>query len=390
LISHRRSGFALLNRFEWAGCMLDRLDARTRVAEIAASADLRAVDITAGNAEGQTFVWDWSGEGFRSAAPTGSARRYLIASLTKPIVATLAVQLAADGHLVLNEPVREQVAGFHRGPLRTITPRHLLTHTSGLPDMLADNIALRRQQSPLSEFVRRTAECVPDFPAGTACQYSSMGFAVLAAMIENRLQQPLSQVLRDRLVRPMGMRDTWLGLPEEQASELLPTVLPCELPDWQSDAAEWNWNSRYWRTLGAAWGGMISTASDLGRIATLILNDGRHQDGRRVLSAAVVEAVCRNQSRPQSRLPGVDRHNRPWGFGWRFNWPDHSTCFSDFLPASAIGHWGATGTLMWLDRRSQRWCVILTTQPYERSQPAIQRMSNVIAADDSLFQPNTN
>jgi CubicO group peptidase (beta-lactamase class C family) len=79
-------------------------------------------------------------------------------------------------------------------------------------------------------------------------------------------------------------------------------------------------------------------------------------------------------------LPETDRVQRPWGLGWRLNWLDHSSCFSDFLPGSAFGHWGATGTMMWIDRKSLRWCVILTNQPYETSQTVIQKMSNCIAA----------
>jgi CubicO group peptidase (beta-lactamase class C family) len=161
---------------------------------------------------------------------------------------------------------------------------------------------------------------------------------------------------------------------------LLPTTVPCELPPWQQPDSDWNWNSRYWRTLGAPWGGMISTVEDLGKLASMILRGGRDPAGDSILLNATVRTSTCNQTRHFSELAEADRVQRPWGLGWRFNWLDHSSCFSDFLPENAFGHWGATGTLMWIDPASDRWCVILSNQPYEDSQSVIQRMSSTVAA----------
>lgn len=307
-------------------------------------------------------------------------RRYLIASLTKSVVATMFVQLAAEGHFYLNEPVRSFLPGFHRGTHRTITLRHLLTHSSGLPDMLPNNNELRASHAGLEEFVAGTAGQEPAFAPGTATSYCSMGFGLLAAIMEKQLNQPCSEILRSRLFEPLKMDESWLGLPEARLSELMPTIVPCELPEWQANAAEWNWNSAYWRKLGAPWGGMISTCKDLGRFLMCLLQPGMNAEGTFVIEPAVAKASTKNQTARMSNLPETDRKKRPWGFGWRLNWPDHSGCFSDFLAPSAFGHWGATGTLMWVDRKSSRWCVILTNQPFERSQTAIQRVSNLVAA----------
>lgn len=307
-------------------------------------------------------------------------RRYLIASLTKSIVATLFVQLAAEGHFYLNEPVRNHLTGFHRGTHRTITLRHLLTHSSGLPDMLPNNNELRANHASLRDFVEGTAAQEPAFSPGTATNYCSMGFGLLNMIIEQQLGRSCADVLSSRFFEPLGMADSWLGLPKERVAELMPTIVPCELPEWQANATSWNWNSEYWRTFGAPWGGMIASTKDLGAFLQCLLNDGRNQSGQSVITTAAAKASTRNQTVRMSNLPETDRKRRPWGFGWRLNWPDHSGCFSDFLPSSAFGHWGATGTLMWADRKSSRWCVILTNQPFEKSQIAIQRVSNLVAA----------
>lgn len=307
-------------------------------------------------------------------------RRYLIASITKPIVGMLAVQMAADGKLSLNDPVRDFVEGFHRGPFRNITIRHLLTHTSGLPDMLPNNNELRANHATLDEFVHHTTWSNPEFSPGTDCRYSSMGFAVLAAILEKLDGRPVAVQLHQQVFDPLDMTESWLGLPAAEVDELLPSTLPCELPIWQTDGgSHWNWNSAYWRTLGAPWGGMISTARDLGAFAASILRTHKHSSENDIFLPAVVRECLSNQTMHFAGLTERDRSIRPWSYGWRFNWKDHSASFGDFVSPAAIGHWGATGTLMWIEPQSDRWFVMLTTQPWEQSQSVIQTASNVVA-----------
>jgi CubicO group peptidase (beta-lactamase class C family) len=375
---------------------------------ILSGSSVQFADVSAGTAAGQSLHLEYTSTEIRPAgnqkrsgdmnvpASDGQLerlkRRYLIASITKPIVGMLAVQLASEGRLSLNEPVREFVDGFNRGPLRAITFRHLLTHTSGLPDMLLNNNELRARYASLAEFVSETAKVTPEFPAGTGCRYSSMGFAVLAEVIEKMTQTPLPELLRRDLFGPLGMQDSWLGIPSSEFERLQSTLVPCELPIWQQQAPDWNWNSRYWRCLGAPWGGMTSTSDDLGRLAVCMLNQGESPDHQSLINSPVVSLATQNQTCHMSGLTESDRLHRPWGLGWRFNWPDHATCFSDFVSPEAYGHWGATGTLMWIDPGTKIWCVILTNQPYEVSQTVIQRLSNRVASVicQSASQPSSN
>ena len=53
----------------------------------------------------------------------------------------------------------------------------------------------------------------------------------------------------------------------------------------------------------------------------------------------------------------------PWGYGWQLNWPNHPRGFGAILPKSAFGHWGATGTLVWIDPSKSVYGVILTNEP---------------------------
>lgn len=62
------------------------------------------------------------------------------------------------------------------------------------------------------------------------------------------------------------------------------------------------------------------------------------------------------------------------------NWQDHWSGFCDLLSGEAYGHWGATGTLFWIDPETDAAAVILTTQPIGRQVAPHVRLSNMIAA----------
>ncbi|MEY3174450.1 MAG: Esterase EstB [Planctomycetota bacterium] len=355
-----------------------------RIERILQASQLCYADMAIGTATGISSWCSWRRD---AGAETGRllmgeldppAAHYLVASLTKPFVAVLAVQLAAEGWFWLNEPVRRFLPAFSRGPLRTITLRHLLTHTSGLPDMLPENEHLRARHAGVLEFAEAVSRIDPAFQPGTSLSYCSMGFAVLEAVIRGVVGRSLPQLLDELLVQPLGLRNSWLGLPAAEAPRMLEQTIACELPPSQPADSNWHWNSQYWRTLGAPWGGLISTTGDLGELLGMMLRGGSSVEGAQVLSFGVVEAAVSNQTQYIAGLGEQDRLRRPWGYGWRLNWLDHSGCFSDLLPADSFGHWGATGTVMWADRRSGSWGVVLTNQPWERSQGAIQRLSNVL------------
>ena len=305
------------------------MDVEQSLRSIAAKSSLKFLDLAAGDAASLKLRVRYSPSD-AVASHTDAAqflaadlidRRYLIASITKPVVAIAAVQLAADGWFALNDPVRDLLPCFNRGPLRQITVRHLLTHTSGLPDMLPRNKELRIAHAGTQDFVNGTAELDPDFAAGTDCRYSSMGFAVLAAIIELITETTCAEHLLKKVFQPLEMKSSWLGLPSDSAEELLPTVLPCDLPIWQNAASDWGWNSRYWRTLGAAWGGMTSTAEDLGRLAMCLLNDGESKfpglATNTIWNRHVVRSSLANQTQHITGLAEADRIQQGWGFGWR-------------------------------------------------------------------------
>lgn len=308
---------------------------------------------------------------------------FLVASITKPIVAMGALLLVERGLMSLDERVEQYLPPFGTQGKRNITIRHLLTHTSGLPDMLPDNRELRAAHAPLAAFVEGTGRAEPHFPAGHGMQYQSMGLAVLAEIIQQVAGKPCARFLHDEFFEPLQMGDTALGAPEDWFVGKNPKVdriADIRLPAEQQELPQANWNSAYWRKLGAPWGGLLTTPADLGRFARMILQGGRAPDGRQVLAPATIAAATRNQLECLREVPADDRRTRPWGFGWRMNWPAHSTSFGDLLGPRAFGHWGATGTLLWIDPEIEAFTVLLTTQPHESSGGKLVQASNAIAA----------
>ncbi len=307
---------------------------------------------------------------------------FLIASITKPIVAMGVMRLVEQGQLLLSDKLKEYIPEFGNNAKSGITIRHLLTHTSGLPDMLMNNRELRANCAPLSEFVAGTIGVKPYFPPGRGMQYQSMGFAMLGELIHRVTGLTCSQFLKQEFFDPLGMNDTELGAPNEWFEGPTPKIhriAEIRLPRQQLGADDWGWNSRYWRRLGVPWGGVLSTPSDLARFAQMMLDGGRAGD-QQILSAATVNASTKNQLMQMPEVPETDRRCRPWGFGWRLHWPAHSANFGDLLGPRTYGHWGATGTVLWVDPDLNLLAVFLTTQPLEPHGKYLARVSNLIAA----------
>jgi CubicO group peptidase (beta-lactamase class C family) len=301
---------------------------------------------------------------------------FLVASLTKPVVAMAVLHLVEQGRLALNQRVGDFFPRWPDPAKRLMTIRHLLTHTSGLPDQLPHNQTLRQRHAPLSEFVAGAIETPLHFPVGRGVQYQSMGYALLGSIIEAASGLPFQAYLREQLFLPWGMLDTFAGL--DSGSTGHPTIAEVRVPPEQIGGEDWNWNSPYWQSLGAPWGGLLSTAEDLTRFLDVMLQPETQFPS--VLSRASIEEATANRLHDFPGVSDADRRTRGWGLGWRLNWKEHRHTFCDLLPAQICGHWGATGTLMWMDRARHRAFVALSTQPVQDHAGSLIQLSNLVTA----------
>ncbi len=314
---------------------------------------------------------------------------YLIASITKPVVVMAALQLVERGELRLSNRVTDFFPEFGKQGKSGVEVRHLMTHTSGLPDMLPNNMELRQQQAPLSQFFSDICELPLDFHVGRGVQYQSTGLLVLSEIVRKISGRAMPDLLRTDVFAPLGMLDSELGVPEAWHKPLpgsrdqtprIARIPEIRVPKEQADATTWNWNSPYWRQLGAPWGGMLTTADDLARFCQMMLRDGRTADGQVLFSPATIAAATTNQLAMMLDVPELDRRCRPWGLGWRLNWPGHTASFGDLLSPQAYGHWGATGTLMWIDPPRGTFAILFATEPHDQSGGKLVQLSNAITA----------
>jgi CubicO group peptidase (beta-lactamase class C family) len=358
---------------------LERLRARMEAAVGAGEAPGISVAIAW---EGRAAVLCAGKEGPEAgAAPVTPETVFLVASVTKPVVAAAVMLLVERGQLALDQPAVEALPEFAEGGKGAVTIRHLLTHTSGLPDMLPENQTLREQHAPLSEFVRRVCQLALEFTPGTRIQYQSMGTATLGAIVERVDGRDLPRFLKEEFFAPLGMEASCLGLEPHLSERIARSDL--SVPGTGSDLGgretDWGWNSDYWHRFGAPWGGMFATPLDLCRFLQMFAAGGAWGDAQ-ILSAAAVRAMTRSHTDELPEFPEPERRRQSWGLGWRVNRGPADFPFGDLLSPQAYGHAGATGTMVWNDPASGLSAAIFCNRPLAQSKRLLHQCSSLIVA----------
>ena len=136
--------------------------------------------------------------------PATDSTVYQSGSLGKQFTATLVGMLAQQGRLSLEERITRWFPEG-RGTWDSIRVRHLLTHTSGVPDYTDSMIDLRKDYTE-QQLVRVAAKQPLDFPAGTSWSYSNTGYLLLGVIVHRVTGRFYGDVLEERLFAPLGMR----------------------------------------------------------------------------------------------------------------------------------------------------------------------------------------
>jgi beta-lactamase class C len=299
----------------------------------------------------------------RGLAAPGDDRRpmttdtlFPLASISKPITALAFMMLVESGDVVLDDPVSMYVPEFGKSGKESMRVRHLLTHSSGLPDMPANNEALRKAHSGLPSFVRAVIKADPAFTPGTRVVYSSMGYLILGEILERVTGKSVPAFVAERLLGPLGLESTTFR-PDES---LYPRIAVLRLAEGRK-ATNWDNNSAYWRQLGAPWGGLYSTAEDLARLATFILGalGGVQAEAPVILCPATLRLMATTQARGVASVTNVQE---AWGLGWAMPSGWTSRWAGDLCSPETFGHYGAMGSLFWMDPTRDLACAVLTNQ----------------------------
>ena len=301
---------------------------------------------------------------------------FRIYSMSKPITAVTAMMLYEEDAFELDDPVAKflpelkklEVLGEDgdRVPVeKTMTMQHLLTHTAGFsygfdPNDPVDS--LYNEVNPLGaadldEFIERLATLPLKYEPGVRWHYS-VASDVVGAVVARISGQSFDVFLRERLFRPLDMRDTFFNVPEDKMSRLLPNHI------WDPKEGKFvAFDGRKMAkgrpaTMYSGGGGLTSTARDYMRFAEMLRNGGE-LDGVRILRPETVNLMITNHL--PAALSGAGRGELPLdkgekgkdnvrGFGFGLGFGLVTELGDEGVGSVGEYSWGgAAGTVFWVD-----------------------------------------
>lgn len=160
------------------------------LAETTASGPIPGVSLATLHAGARGPEYHFGIRGVRDHFAVDPRTVFEAASLTKPVVAFIALQIAEEGLLDLHRPLLDICGEYVPGDLRSrqITAFHVLTHTSGLPNMVRDEAPLRTYFNPGERF-----------------SYGSSAFGWLQRAMQTVSGHSLETLARERVFTPLGM-----------------------------------------------------------------------------------------------------------------------------------------------------------------------------------------
>jgi CubicO group peptidase (beta-lactamase class C family) len=304
---------------------------------------------------------------------------FQIMSMTKPFTGTAILMLAEEGKLNINSPVGQYLPEFKLH--RSMTVRHLMTHTSGMSENPpGDNIEwYRSMKITLADAVKYYATTPLLQEPGTKWVYSNMGLATLGRIVEAVSGKSYEDFIAERILAPLAMNDTFF-FPDRQPAERKARIVvnyctvkeklaPCGHETLGGDSRRLRAGAMY----SAPEFGLYSTAEDLSRFYQTMLNGGAF-NGKRLLSRASVQAMSMNQT---GDLQTGHNAGATFGLTWEVIAKPPGT--AGLWSLGTFGHGGAFGTHGWIDPAKQLVGVFLVQGGYG----AAEAKANFIAMASS-------
>nr|WP_188387432.1 serine hydrolase domain-containing protein [Priestia taiwanensis] len=317
---------------------------------------------------------------------------FRMASTTKPVAVAPVMVLLDECRLRLDDPVDmwlpeladRQVLKLADGPLddtvparRPITVRDLLTSTFGLGvDQTSLGSPIQRaifEQGIFSqgmaevpnpdEWMRRLGALPLSHQPGERWQYH-VSNDVLCVLVARVTGQPFETFLRERILDPLGMKDTSFYVPADKIDRLPPSYAP-DPQTGQFFVWDEAVGGRYSKPPAFQGGELVSTVDDYHAYFQMLLNEGVHGN-ERILSRPAVQLMTTNRLTPRQQAArealanntqvsyGLGRHGG-WGFGMAVR-----TYRGDFASIGQFGWDGGTGTTTYADPDKQLTGILLT------------------------------
>ena len=294
-----------------------------------------------------------------------------LSSLTKPLATTLAVMMMIkDGKIDLDDRVTRFFHNFGVHGKTHITFRHLLAHCSGLPawrPYYKDILQHERRSGRINflgshdakQFVYQQIHREKlDAPVGTKTIYSDLGFMMLGAVIEVVSGMTLDRYCHARIFRPLQLRATaFVDLSQLRARHLEPVsdmIAPTERCPWRKRVLCGEVHDDNAHAMGGVSGhaGLFSSAKEIDTILCHLRDCYLDRGNKYLIPPKLMRRFwSREGSVPEST----------WCLGWDSPSPSGSLAGSHF-PPSAVGHFGYTGTSIWVDHERERHVILLSNR----------------------------
>lgn len=281
---------------------------------------------------------------------------FALASVSKPITAAAIMRAEEEGLLGLDMPIGLIVpeAGWADDALDPdsvpqleaqrdrVTLRHLLSHTSGLPENVGIRRIWMRDEPSLETIVDAMCGVPLQSAPGEVLRYSNVGIGMAGRALERATDQSVHSRIQETILNPLNLRNVVLT-PDDSWNDRIAFV---------DDAASAgtpveSYNSPYWRSLGFTWGGYFGTTADLAMFAASFLPGVESP-----LSEETKAAMTSDQT---GGVPGgVDSagirwEQGAWGLGWEVASDKNPHWTGTLRSSRTFCHWGQSGTLIWAD-----------------------------------------
>ncbi|MER5749910.1 serine hydrolase domain-containing protein [Streptomyces sp. NPDC002088] len=257
-------------------------DATRRAVEAAVADGVPGVTATA--QDGQKAWATTAGVGnLGTGEPRSAADRYRVGSITKTFVATVLLQLEAEGRLSLDDTVEKWLPGVvhgHGHDGRRITLRQLLDHTSGIFDYTSDDDfarmyflkdgfdAHRYDTKKPADLVAIAMSHGPDAAPGTSWNYSNTNYVLAGMVIESATGRPYATEIRRRVIEPLHLTAT--SVPGTRVTVPRPSSHAYSKLAWTTTVPTYD-VTRLNPSIASSAGEMISDSADLNRFYRALL-----------------------------------------------------------------------------------------------------------------------
>lgn len=319
--------------------------------------------------DGELVVDAWIGVADEATGtPVTGDTLFSVFSVSKAYVTT-AIHLQAERGLVdIDAPIASYWPEYAAHGKDGITIRHVLQHRGGVPQMPPD--LTPEGLADWDAIVTWLADVEPMCAPGETSMYHSLSYGYLIANIvrlTDPQHRPFGQFMQDELFRPLGIHDTWFGLPgseEHRVATLTwgahppaaPQVAPNPIRDAMMPAAiapvPAIWNTPAMRKADIPAGSGIMTARDGARFMSLLANRGE-VDGVRLLSEERLMALTEPRPNPLEVDAGIGmRTTNGIGGFWVGGTHPHTDPVIGRAP-HILAHGGAGGSFAWADLDSR-------------------------------------